>query len=90
MSMFIADAAESFMFNDKMMTDFFEQLNDLYEKHDIVENDQKIHHLSHYCNTEHADVMYLFSEYAYKNWQQLYVIMKKKFHETDSEQYHNN
>ena len=39
MSMFIANTAESFMFNDKTMTDFLEQLNDLYEKHDIIEND---------------------------------------------------
>ena len=39
MFMLIADATESFMFNDKMMIDFLEQLNDLYEKHDIIEND---------------------------------------------------
>ena len=39
MFMPVADAAESFMFNDKMMIDFLKQLNDLYEKHDIIEND---------------------------------------------------
>ena len=35
----VADTAEFFMFNDKAVTDFLEQLNDLYEKHDIVEDD---------------------------------------------------
>ena len=39
MFIFIADTAESFMFNNKAVTDFLEQLNDLYEKHDIVEDD---------------------------------------------------
>ena len=39
MFMFVADIAKSFMFNDKMMIDFFKQLNDLYKKHDIIEND---------------------------------------------------
>ena len=39
MFMSVADTAEFLMFNDKMMTDFFKQLNDLYEKHDIIEND---------------------------------------------------
>ena len=39
MFMFVANIAESFMFNDKTVTDFFKQLNDLYEKHDIIEND---------------------------------------------------
>ena len=90
MFMLIANAAESFMFDDKMMTDFFKQLNDLYEKHDIIEDNQKIHCLSHYYNAKHVNVICLFSEYACKNWQQLCVIMKKKFHETDSEQCCNN
>ena len=67
MFMFIADAAESLMFNNKMMTDFFEQLNDLYEKHDIIENNQKIYHFFHYYNVKHADVIHLFLEYACKN-----------------------
>ena len=39
MFMLIADTAESLIFNNKIMTDFFEQLNDLYKKHDIIEND---------------------------------------------------
>ena len=39
MFMFVADIAESFMFNNKMMIDFLEWLNDLYEKHSIVKND---------------------------------------------------
>ena len=67
MFMFIADTAEFLMFNDKTMTDFLEQLNDLYEKHDIIENNQKIHHLFHYYNAKHADVMHLFFKYVCKN-----------------------
>ena len=39
MFMSVANVVESFMFNDKTVTDFLEQLNDLYEKHDIIEND---------------------------------------------------
>ena len=35
----IANAAESFMFNNKMIINFFKQLNNLYEKHEIIEND---------------------------------------------------
>ena len=62
----------------------------MYEKHGIVEDGQKIHHLPHYCNAEHADVVHLFFEYACKNWQQLCVVMKKEFHEADPEQHHNN
>ena len=90
MFMFIANTIEFFMFNDKTVIDFLKWLNDLYEKHDIIENDQKIYCFSHYYNTKHADVICLFSEYVYKNWQQFYVIMKKKFYEIDSEQCHNN
>ena len=67
MFMSVANIAEFFMFNDKTMTDFLEQLNDLYEKHDIIKNNQKIHHLSHYYNTKHANVIYLFFKYVYKN-----------------------
>ena len=37
--MSVADTAESFMFNNKTMTDFFKQLNDLYKKHNIIKND---------------------------------------------------
>ena len=38
MFIFIANAVKSFMFNNKMMTDFFKQLNDLYEKYNIIKN----------------------------------------------------
>ena len=79
MFMSVASTAGFSMFDDKAVTDFFEQLNDLYEKHDIVENDQKIHHFFHYYNVKHVNVMCLFFKYACKNWQQLYVTMKKSF-----------
>ena len=36
--MFIADVAKFFIFNNKPMTDFFKQLNDLYKKYEIIEN----------------------------------------------------
>ena len=39
MFMFIANAVESLMFNNKIITDFFKWLNNLYEKHKIIEND---------------------------------------------------
>ena len=39
MFIFVADTVKSFMFDDKTMTDFFKQLNDLYKKHNIIEND---------------------------------------------------
>ena len=67
MFMLIADIVESFMFNNKMMIDFFKQLNDLYKKHNIIEDNQKIHHFFHYYNAKHANVIHLFLEYACKN-----------------------
>ena len=39
MFMFIADVVKSFIFNDKIMINFFKQLNNLYKKHEIIEND---------------------------------------------------
>ena len=67
MFMSVADAAESFMFNDKTVTNFLEQLNDLYEKHDIIEDNQKIYYFSHYYNAKHVNVIHLFFKYACKN-----------------------
>ena len=39
MFILIINTAESFMFNNKTVIDFFKQLNDLYEKHKIIKND---------------------------------------------------
>ena len=67
MLMLIIKIADLSLFNDKMMTDFFKHFNDLFKKHDIFKKSLKIHQLSHYCNTEHADVVYLFLKYIMKN-----------------------
>ena len=67
MFMFIVDAVESLMFDDKTVIDFFKQLNDLYEKHNIIKDNQKIHHFFYYCNAKHVNVMHLFFKYACKN-----------------------
>ena len=36
---FITDITKFFIFNNKTVTNFFKQLNNLYKKHKIIEND---------------------------------------------------
>ena len=67
MFMLIIEAADSFLFNDKIVTDFFKCFNNLFKKHSIFEKNLKIHQLSHYCNIKHADVVYLFLKYVVKD-----------------------
>ena len=43
MLMLITEIADSSLFNDKIMTDFFKHFNDLFKKHDIFKKSLKIH-----------------------------------------------
>ena len=79
MLMLVVKAADSPLFNDKIMTDFLKCFNDLFEKHGIFKKNLKICWLSHYCNTKHVDVIHLFLKYAVKDWKKLYAAIKKKF-----------
>ena len=65
--MFITNVIEFFMFNDKIMIDFLEQLNNLYKKYKIIENNQKIHCFFYYYNVKHVNMICLFFKYACKN-----------------------
>ena len=67
MFIFIANVVKSFMFNNKTVIDFFKQLNDLYKKHKIIKNNQKICCFFYYYNMKHVDVICLFFKYVCKN-----------------------
>ena len=65
--MFIINIVEFFMFNNKMMIDFFKWLNDLYEKYKIIKNNWKNLLFFYYYNIKHVNVIYLFFKYVYKD-----------------------
>ena len=67
MLMLIVETADLFLFNDKIITDFLKYFNNLFKKHSIFKKNLKIHQLSHYCNTEYADVVYFFLKYIIKD-----------------------
>ena len=67
MFMLIIEIADSFLFNDKMMINFFKCFNDLFKKHDIFKKSLKIYQLSHYYNTKHANVIHFFLKYIVKD-----------------------
>ena len=90
MLMSVIKAADSSLFNDKIIIDFFKHFNDLFKKHDIFKKNLKIYQLPHYCNAEHADVVHLFLKYTMKNWKKLCAVIKKKFWEINLKQHHNN
>ena len=67
MLMSVIETADSSLFDNKIITDFLKYFNDLFKKHDIFKKNLKIHQLSHYCNTKHANVVHFFLKYTVKN-----------------------
>ena len=67
MLILIAEAVDSFLFNNKIIINFFKCFNNLFKKHDIFKKNLKIHQLSHYCNAEYANIIHFFLKYIAKN-----------------------
>ena len=67
MLMLIVKTADSFLFNNKIITDFLKCFNDLFKKHDIFKKNLKICQLSHYCNVKYVNVVHFFLKYIIKD-----------------------